>query len=708
MNFLRRIYCHFCGTRSPYSKSSGIGEFQCTACEAVNYLDSNGDIIDTPATIFAQSQRDTREPSPPFQTFTQELPETLGHQQGQVFCNTCVNNQRMYMEALGNYLPDEDDPRYYEYEAAEGQFKQELEKRYPQVCRRCAPKAQGKINRADYYAGTQNINRRAEETARRGLRSARGTRDDWSKWSMRLILRVLGMVVYASLLLQAAWHVYGVFSASTKGITTEWEEDAGLAFDPMPHDCFQESLRLRFSHECHQVLGTYIPRALLASLALIWYNQGLKDWYHHSHRMEQVTGQTEHFRLQAVMLVVRAIAWFKLSDTTVAQSLTTQQLIAAHGFVAIFVLALQWLSNRTIKSIRFKLRQKMTPKPEERDVLGAYAGPENEEYERQASSIPPNQLLARDHIDRITPFPIANLAPRQSPRGRQTAATIPSPPLSEETDDEGDPMDIDDQSPAFQSQMPGAPIDRTYRPKFATKRTTFDARSLHNHGTTQPAGWSSMREEIFGLQDSIRDRAERKRQELEEKAKLKYQPPVQQSPFRGQLPPAPMSMERRLRNPVSQLAFKETPISKQQDFMQQMRSGIEQGKTFARNQENRQQTAQSRLLGNEGDDDFSPVKSRTRGGLDLKKSTWTLPADTAQQATGLEDLFGGNSFRIVDEPAITLPASSRRKNGSRKMLRRLALGMAVPVAVLAVSWNVESARRAMCLWLVDAIERMGY
>ncbi|KAK0837983.1 signal transducing kinase of the PAK [Friedmanniomyces endolithicus] len=394
MDFLRRVHCHFCGTRSPYGKSSGITQFQCTACEAVNYLDSKGGIVDTPASVFAQSQRDTRETSPPFDTFTQELPETLGHQQKQVFCNTCVNNQRMYMEALGNYLPDEDDPRYHEYEAAEGQFKQELEKRYPQVCRKCAPKAQGKMNRADYYAGTQNMNRMAEQTAQRGLRSARGSRDDWSKWSMRLILRIVALMVYASLLLQAAWHIYGAIMASTKAAEMAWEVDSSLAFDPIPHNCFHDSLCLRFSHECYRALGAYMPRAILASLLLIWYNPGLKDWYHHSLRMEQVTGQKEHFRLQAAMLVVRAIAWFKLSDISVTQALTTQQLVAAHGFVAVFMFMLQWLSDRTIKSVRFKLKQKMTPRPEDRDVLGAYAGPESEDGVYTAYEVGTNKCVA--------------------------------------------------------------------------------------------------------------------------------------------------------------------------------------------------------------------------------------------------------------------------------------------------------------------------
>ncbi|KAK3109658.1 hypothetical protein LTR53_016848, partial [Teratosphaeriaceae sp. CCFEE 6253] len=689
MAFFRRIYCHFCGTRSPYSKSSGIADFQCSSCEAINYLDSKGEITDTPATAMVQSSTATREQSPPFQTFTQQLPSTLDHQRNQAFCSTCVTNQRMYMEAISNYLPDEEDPRYEEYENALPQFKEELERRYPQVCMRCAPIAQRKINRSDYYAGTQNISKMAEATARGGVRSARGTRDDWWKWSMRKLLDAVGVVLNVSLLLQVVWHAYGIFALTATGAAGELTEDMGLDFDPMPHNCVQESLQLRFSHACYRELGAYLPRTLLAALCLIWYNPGLKDWYHHTYRIESIAGQTEHFRMQALLLAVRAIAWYKLSDQAFVKSLTTQQSIAAQGFVAAFMLLVQWLSGRAVKSTRFKLRQKMMPRPEDSDVLSAYAGPGTEDYERQASSIPPTQLFARERLDRITPFPIGSLAAKQAPRHKPTSpSSIPSPPPSDETDDEGDPMEIDDQPSASRSRMPGTAVDRIYRPKAAQKRS--DARSFHNHSSTQPAGWSGMRDEIFGVQDQLQVQAERKRKEVEEKARLRFQPPVQQSPFRGRLPPAPMSLERRLRNPITQLAFKETPVSKQRDFMQQMRDGIGQGKGFANGQAAGSASALPGLSLDDRDEDFSPIKSRTRGGLELKQSAWQLK-DERTQATGLEDLFGGTSFRIKDEPAITLPASQRKD--TRRLLK-LVVGITVPVAVVVVSWRTESVRRA--------------
>ncbi|KAK5127481.1 hypothetical protein LTR85_006820 [Meristemomyces frigidus] len=700
MAFLRRIHCHFCGTRSAYSKSSGVPEFQCTSCEAVNYLDSKGNIIDTPASIAAQSQHWSIDSRPTFQTFTQDLPETLNHQQGQAFCNTCVSNQRVYMETLSNYLPDEDHPEYQKFEDALPKFKSELEARWPQICRKCAPKAQSKINRADYYAGTQNLAVLGRKTqARRGA-SARGMRDDWGKWSMRTMLKIVGMVYYASLLAQVAWHAYGILHAIFNP-SVEDSPTTDFAFDATPQDCAQRTLSMRFDPSCHRLVGTYMTRALITSACLLWYNPGLKHWYHHTHRMEAVTGRTEYFRMQLVMLAMGSVAYYKLSDPAVTADLTTQQLLAAHSFMIMFVAMIQWVSNRAVSPVIFKLKLNMMPKPEERDVLGALAGPGDERVTPVASSIPPSQLFARD---RTAPFPIANLAPKRSIYGK---SAIPSPPPSDETDEEGDAMDMDWQ-PSLQSQMPGAKVDRTYRPRLTPpKPKQQNVRSMYNHGTTQGGlGWSGVRDELFGIQDNLQVEAERKRKEEEERAKLRYQPPVELNPFRGRLPQAPMSMERKLRNPITQVSFKKAPASKQQGFMAQMRSGIEQGKTFAKEQkEVKKQHAQARLQHEEDDDEFSPAKQRTRGGLELKESNWKLATDVAQ-ATGLEDLFGGNSFRIADEPAIAEMAEKRRQENG-KMLK-LVFGVALPVAVLTACWNVQAVRRTLCLWLVGKLEEGGY
>ena len=156
--FARHLHCHFCGARSSYSKGRGIIDFRCAKCEARNFLDGKDNITDTPVSVAAQdSQRASRNK---FATATQDVEDaTRAHQRQQVFCKTCLNNQQIYNEMLSNYLPDEDDPRYAQFERDLPRFVQDLEKRYPQICKACAPLAQLTINRADTYSMSDNLNK---------------------------------------------------------------------------------------------------------------------------------------------------------------------------------------------------------------------------------------------------------------------------------------------------------------------------------------------------------------------------------------------------------------------------------------------------------------------------------------------------------------------------------------------------------------------
>jgi hypothetical protein len=229
-------------------------------------------------------------------------------------------------------------------------------------------------------------------------------------------------------------------------------------------------------------------------------------------------------------------------------------------------------------------------------------------------------------------------------------------------------------------------------------------RSMYNYGTTQPAGWGAMRTELFDIEDKARTEEERKRQEQErEKAKLRYEPPVEKSPFRGRLPPAPMSMERRLRNPPTQVQFKKQPLSKQQDFMQQMRQSFENGKKF-----NVDKTEEKHVTFKDmsifDDDDFSPAKSRTKGQMEIAEGRWKLPGDFAQ-STGLEELFAGKSFSIADEPSLNRITPVQRRYG---LPWAWILAVIVPVALVVVGWNVFPIRRAFLLWLVHNLEEFGW
>lgn len=701
--FLRRIHCHFCGARSPHSKSSGITEFACASCEAVNYLDSQGNIIDTPAAVAVKQQRGESQAGPVFQTFTKPLPETLYHQNSQPFCNTCLLNQRIYLETLSNYLPDEGHPEFQKYVDGLPEFKRSLEKRYPQICTKCAPNAQAKINRADYFAGTSNVAKMAARTRERGVLGMKGQRDNWFRWSMRRLLGVLGWIALASLMVQGAWHVYGI-CITLSGTSDRMEgETVVYAFDAVPLDCLRELLRMRLHFSCYDVFARYIPIALAVSGCLLWHNPSLTDWFHDTHRMEAITGIRDHALMQLLLLGIRILGYIWLSDPATVARLSVSHVLAAHGLVLLMMVVIHRVCQRLTKAERFKLNFKITPKPEERDVLSAYAGPGTDEYDRQASSVHPSHLLNKD---RIAPFPIVDLAPKCS----SYKSTIPSPPPSDVPDDEDidDKMDIDQPS-SLQSQMPGAKVNRVFCPRFESRdNAPSNQRSLYNHGNTQGAGWSGIRDRLFDIQDNMIMQENSRRKEQEERAKLRYQPPANQSPFRGRLPPAPRSMESKLRNPISQVTFKKVEPSQQQNFMQQIRDGIEAGKTFLK-QPAVQPGDQQKYIhdGIDVDEDFSPAKTRTRGSLDLKPSTWSLPSDVSQ-STGLEDLLGGNNFRIADDTVID---NEFAQHGGRKRdegMSWMLLGGAFPIAFIVILWISPVVRHAVCMSLFNFLESLGY
>lgn len=673
--FRRRLYCHFCNQRTPYARSAGIRQFQCTICDAINTLDDNGDIDDSPPTAASSS--------PPPLTFTQPLPETLIHQQDSIFCRECQHNQLVYNQTLANYLPGEEDPDYQKYEDALPQFKTELERRHPQICAKCAPRAQHMLNRADVYAATDNMSRLSSAT-RRG--APRSSRDDWSKRWKRWSLNLCGLALHASLLVQLGWHAYEMLAAKAPfplySTSLLYEFQARELADTRK-TCNVRDLSLLSPHCLHED----VSKALWASLLLLWYNPGLRHWYHPTHRIAAVVGQGQYYILQGILLVARTAAFHYLSTWTITQHLSASKRLAFHGLSIVFIVVVQLLSRSTIEPIIWKLNMKITPKPGDRSIFGMLSGPGDRPHHSKPSDTPPTQLFAQDNIEA---FPIASLAPRRSTR-------LPTPPY----DDYGDAMDIDPK-PSPQTKMPGARIDRTYRPRgVGLPDPTLAVRSPYSYGLTpdQPSGWAAVRNETFQIQSRSQQDADHRQREQDERTKLRFAQ-VEPSPFRGRLPQAPMSMERRLRNPPTQVSFKKTPLSEQQGFMNQMRDGIQGGTTFAGRTSSQMQPDR---LNHEVEE---TAASRTRGQLDLRQSKWQLPSN-GRDTTGLEDMFGG-SFNIADRPTINEPPEVRYHRKINSGLKaRVVMTVGLPFAVFILAMSVEVIRRPVALWLLRQLTSAG-
>ncbi|KAF2480215.1 Ima1 N-terminal domain-containing protein [Neohortaea acidophila] len=715
-----RLRCHFCGQRSDFSK--GTTEFQCTKCEALNFFDEKGEVAEAPSHITnppAQQYEQTttaRSPTPFALTSSHEQQSN----QQQPFCQRCLNNQRMYVDALNSYLPDDDHPRFQEYLDKLPQKKAELEKKYPQVCKACAPKVQERIHQADYQGMSWQAAAAMNETRARRGRGAVGRRDDWWKWFMRILLPLVGVMVYASLAVQVAWHLYGIFDLIFTAPSTDGLDGMDLMFEPTHKDCLKHGLAHQFDPACHQLFAGTVKKALLVSLCLIWYNPGLKDWYHHTHRIEAVRGQTEHFRTQFILLIARVAAWWNLSDQNVVGGTRTSQRLAGHGLIIGLIILAQWMSELPIKSEKWRIKGKIMPRPDEKDVFGAMAGPADELYPRQASSTNPRKLFGGDQ----KPFPIANLAPvTRNTRGYSRldlpGMPPPSPPGTESaSDNEGDAMDIDTPPPISRTAgMPGAAIDRTFRPKTTHQPKAQPSSLFSDPNLTQPSSWGAVRHQLYNLQDTLRESDERKKQREEEdqRSRLRFEPPQgQPSPFRGTIPQAPMSVGRRLRNPPSQLSFKQASASKQQNQMKHMREIFESGRVFGSAGTSSQQQGARKYEEETEDEDFSPAKSRTRIDMAPKPASWHLPGD-GQATTGLEEALGGRSFAIADEVDVDggvapAPATAGDVATGPQVTQRglwlLFLVTVVPV-VLAVAWRVESIRRPVCLWLVGKMEEWG-
>lgn len=720
-----RIPCHFCGKRSPLPKWSSATEYQCEGCEAWNFLDGKGNIVDTPVTIAASA-------SPQEMERTQKVWETRSrptaeeparqHQDEQVFCNTCLQHQQIANEMLANYLPDDDDPRYAQFEASLPQYKKDLEARYPAICKACAPKAQRKINRADYYSGTSNI--RVNMRRNNDGRVQRIPRDDRQKWATRVFLGLTGLAVWAAFYLQVAWHLYAICNTlfGSANISTELDtEDAVFTPEPTVRGCMRSACSLRADTACLNLFTRYIPRVLLTSLLTIWYNRDLAAYYDPFVRYDRVTGQKQHFLVQAITLVVRGYSYFYMSNPSLTSEMKWSEIVAAHAITVAFMLPARWISGRVTEAHKWRLGgRKMMPKPEDEDVLGKDAGPAREHYVPQASSNLPFNIFAKKPD---LPFPIDALAPQSSKPQRSAYGShvfnrvSGGPPPSPQGSDSGDAMDVDTAPVVDNSfaKMPGKPSTRQYDPYAATsgRQLRSSTNTANNRFGATPSGWGGMREELFGIDDSMRAEVERKRQE--EQNKLHYNPQPRSSPFYGRLPQAPMSMERRLRNPVKVIPeFKAPPVTQQNNFFDQMRPrGANRSPPGAQRQTKPSPVTNSRYTGfacptvedDDDDPDFSPARNRTRGSLDLRPSSWHLPSDTAHQATGLEDMFGGSTFAISDErhaPPMPEPIKG--------MSTGAMIGTAIAVAVFSIVTaftTVFSFRRWVCLKLVEVLEWFG-
>lgn len=235
-------------------------------------------------------------PPPPF------IPYDPKYERDEVFCRTCLQNQHIVAESLANFLPPTDDVNYSKFESSLPQYKLDLERRYPPVCRDCKPRVDGKLREAHYIAKTDYLRRQAIKT-RQGK-----TQPVLDRTWRDVVLLIAKILWWTSQIIDLVWHLLGI----------------------MPHSHTQEKLRSDSvvvllactSHafwtrvlqpDCYSAVTSFDKKGLILGLVSFWWHGKLSEKLHRPPL--QLSGYWDYAIVQAVTLGMRSFIWWSLKDT---------------------------------------------------------------------------------------------------------------------------------------------------------------------------------------------------------------------------------------------------------------------------------------------------------------------------------------------------------------------------------------------------------
>lgn len=541
-----------------------------------------------------------------------------------LFCKACLKNQLFLTTVLAEYFPSEDDPDYEKYEREYPAYRKDLERRYPQVCQRCAPRAQERLRKTAYAAKVDNLNKSIERSKNVTLSSTK----PYTKLAL-LALNLVTIAWWGSMLLQAAWHTLGLLA-----IPADPEQVANMK-PLMVIGCSINAMRLNYlAPGCSHLFVVEVRNAIQLGLGLIWWNPVLKKRLCSPGYNYQWLGLGDFYRFQVFILVIRAAAWLKLAHSNTHNS-GADITRALHGFALLFILVGALASQRMVNYLPVQ-------RVSFRDTTGPLVEPDAFQYpsdsvQDQPSSVPPLRSLRPSPLK---PFNIASLGPRRnidpvhqtSPASPFTAPLTPPPDADLHTANQEDSADTMDWEPLPRQTSPM--IRRTYNVNM-------------NNASQQAAPISAI--PAFMRPPATANTGEK-------------------SPFTGRLPPAPRAPAHKLFNPPHQPQFKPTPLSKQQDFFKQM--GLSSAALPVKSTKSPGPGTRSKddqkIPSEDESEDGSPRKQtylRTDKAKDPPRpSQWTLKSDldaaVRGTGTGLEDMFG-TSFKLGDDTPTSTPRRNR-------------------------------------------------
>ena len=238
--------------------------------------------------------------------------------QRSLFCQRCVQNQHIVNQALAEYLPSQDDPRYADFERRLPGYRRKMETDFPQVCENCAPAVADRIRATGYAAKADHLRRMMDRT--------RGTSMRHRSWTWKRLAVLLGAIGWSTGLLgQLSWNILGT-------LPTIHAED-GLVNDDQPQSvakCFiHGTLNLQPTSSCTKLIQPLMLYALALSFLCFWWHPRMQYKLRGAHG--RIVGHVEFYKLQLILLVIRVLAW-KLIGKVSAISPGPQAARAVHAF----------------------------------------------------------------------------------------------------------------------------------------------------------------------------------------------------------------------------------------------------------------------------------------------------------------------------------------------------------------------------------------
>ncbi|KAL8899100.1 MAG: hypothetical protein Q9207_006370, partial [Kuettlingeria erythrocarpa] len=402
----RKLICFYCNRRSAQDRTTGIRQWQCERCEAVNHLDEDGEITDPPVQEAPNPARYAR-------PLRRSISPASGLHDRSLFCQRCLQNQHIVNQALAEYLPAQDDLRYVEFEKKLPQYRRNMESRFPQVCETCAPAVEDRIRSTGYAAKTDHL--------RRMMNRTRGAGVTYKSWSWKRLGALMGAFGWSvGLLGQLLWHALGALPG---GLTED-----GLIDDDGPQSipaCLRYTVSsLQLNQSCNDLWQPWLAYALGFSLLCFWWNPRMQ--YKLRGGQGRIVGHVEYYKLQLIALATRYLSW-KLMAKNSAILTDPQAVRALHAFTLVLQVILTLPSFR---AIRIDQRPLVSFQEKYEPLIPARAQQdENTTIQMPLTDFnPPSQ-------SGVEPFPIEKLAPRPY----QPAYQPPTPPP--EDDDEVSAME---------------------------------------------------------------------------------------------------------------------------------------------------------------------------------------------------------------------------------------------------------------------------